>query len=309
MALDPNPQIGAIIPDGMGGYLRFNGDGWAPVDASALSQPGNTPPPSASNGDTQGINPITGKPYTGLTPGPTSGIDPSIGLATPPGLHYDNSLTGAPQNIDNNPPPGTSGPGPTGTAPGGPVTPPGPGLLSPFPDAPPTYTPQPLPTLGGSTTTIPGAPPVPTIAPFQAPSQQDALNEPGYLFSEKQGSDELKNWLAAHGTFNDSSAAQALTDYGQNAAATQYGNVWNRAYQTWQGNVQAQLAPWQMAFQNWQTGTVNPTEQQFSVTAPLTANQNQNTWANAFNTWLQKFDIFKDQRDSTFNKILSVATA
>lgn len=241
--------------------------------------------------------------------------DPLQGVYVPPP-----SVIGAPpqtpaQDQPTEPPPAPA-PAPTPTPTPMPTTPiaptqPGPGLLDPFPggtlDAP---APQPLPTLAGSQTTIPGAPPVPQIPKFQAPTLEEALNEPGYLFAEQRGANQLKNWLAAHGTFNDSSAAEALTDYGRNAAATQYGNVWGRAMDSYMANVGTQyLQPWNMAYQNWQAGTVNPTLTNFQTMVPTISHANDMSWQQAYNKWMGDWGIFRDQRDSTFDKIFQTAVA
>jgi hypothetical protein len=128
--------------------------------------------------------------------------------------------------------------------------------------------------------------PYPNAPTFTAPTMEQAANDPGYKFGLDQGKRNLDSWMSAHGTFNDSSAAEALQDYGRNAATTQYGNVWNRQYQAYQG-----------ALQPWQTDTAR------------IQHDNDTGWQNAFNTWLQNWNVWKDQRDSTFNKQFQTATA
>lgn len=132
----------------------------------------------------------------------------------------------------------------------------------------------------------PPASPYPDAPTFTPPSMADAANDPGYQFGLSEGKRNLDSWLAAHGTFNDSSAAEALQNYGRNAATQQYGSVWDRAYQQYQGA----LGPWQ-------------------TTVARTEHDNDTSWQNAFNTWLQNWNVFKDQRDSTFDKQWKVTTA
>jgi len=184
-------------------------------------------------------------------------------------------------------------------------------LIQPFTQpyqGPPT--PQPLPTVGGSQTTIGGAPAFPNIPRFAGPTFGEAMDDPGYQFVLDQGNKNLQHWAAARGTLNDSSTAKALTDYGQGAAATQYGNVWDRAFNTYNTNVQTQyMDPWQAQYQNWVTGTVGPTMTNYSTNAANVSHQNDVNWQDNWNKWLQNWNVFRDQRDSTFDKQFAVAGA
>lgn len=202
---------------------------------------------------------------------------------------------------------------------GGSVAPPAPGggsLIAPFTQP---YTPagsaapgggQPIGSPSDYLTTIPGAPQFPNIPRFQAPTMEEAMADPGYAFTLKQGDANLQNWAAAKGTLNDSSTAKALIDYGQGAATTQYGNVWDRAAQTYDRNTTTQyLDPFAAAYQTWMGGTVNPTMSNFSTQASNIAHTNDVAQQDNWNSWLQKWNIFRDQRDSTFNKQTAIATA
>lgn len=191
------------------------------------------------------------------------------------GAHHPGGTAGSPEGA---PPP------PTGSMGGAPPA----DLIAPYtePFTPPDATP------------LPGAPAPPNIPAFTAPSLAEAMNDPGYKFSVDEGNRNLSNWMAAHGTFNDSTAARALYDYGANAAQSRYSDVWGRAYNTYNTNVQTQyLDPWQQQFQN------------YSTTAPLIQHANDMNWQNAFNRWIQDWNIWKDQRDSTFSKQYQVATS
>lgn len=91
---------------------------------------------------------------------------------------------------------------------------------------------------------LPGVGPAPAFN-FRAPSVDEALNEPGYQFVLNQGNQSLQRWAAARGTLNDSSTAEALTNYGQNAASQQYKNVWDRMFSVAREAYTPQLATWQ----------------------------------------------------------------
>lgn len=172
-------------------------------------------------------------PYDDYNPGgpgpwPPDYTDPSV--ITP---SVENPMTPrangpAPQE---DPPPG-GGPGPfTGTfnAP----TPRGLPSLPSIPNAPipnlPSYTPPPAFAYD----------PYQQAAPFtydawNAPSPEEALNDPGYQFRLSQGEGALQRWAAAKGTLNDSGTAQSLIEHGQNAATQEYQNVWNRDLNAYQ---------------------------------------------------------------------------
>lgn len=210
------------------------------------------------------------------------------------------------------PPAVTGGPDPGAVAPA-----PGSGsLIQPFTQP---YTPagtaspsggQPLGNPSDYLSTIPGAPQFPNIPKFAGPTVAEAMDDPGYKFVLDRGNANLQNWAAARGTLNDSSTAKAMIDYGQNAATTQYGNVWDRASQTYDKNVNTQyLDPFAAQFQTWQAGTVNPTMTNFGTQTANIAHGNDVRWQDNWNSWLQNWNQFRDQRDSTFNKQFQVATA
>jgi hypothetical protein len=91
---------------------------------------------------------------------------------------------------------------------------------------------------------------------FVAPTLQDALNEPGYQFRLKGGSDALERSAAARGVLRTGGTLKDIVDYGQNFASQEYGNVYNRALQGFDRKYQGvrdtyapKLAQWQMLSQ------------------------------------------------------------
>lgn len=283
------------------------------------SNPGQPPPGSPPPAAPRKTGPIT-DPNDPRLSDPAYGNDPDV-------LNYLNTIYG-PGGTAFTPPTGTPGWNPqtqnwiaTPPDPGVPKPPPptpNPGtgnLIQPFnqPYAPAgsaSPNPTPMPTIGGSIGTIPGAPQFPDIPAFKQPTIEEAMNDPGYQFTLQQGDKNLENWAAAKGTLNDSSTAKALIDYGQGAATTNYGNVWQRNFDTYNANVGTQyLDPFQANFQNWMTGTVNPTMAQYQTNAANVSHLNDVRWQDNWNQALQNWNIFRDQRDSTFNKQFQVATA
>lgn len=71
---------------------------------------------------------------------------------------------------------------------------------------------------------------------FRPPSMEDALNDPGYQLSVGQGLKSIQGNQAAAGLARTGGALKALMDYGQDRAAQQYGDVYNRQAQQWQMN-------------------------------------------------------------------------
>lgn len=74
---------------------------------------------------------------------------------------------------------------------------------------------------------------------FQAPTGVTEQNDPGYQFRLQQGMEALQNSAAAKGGLLSGGTAKAINDYAQNSASNEYGNVYNRAAQTYltnQGN-------------------------------------------------------------------------
>lgn len=71
---------------------------------------------------------------------------------------------------------------------------------------------------------------------FSAPTLAQAENDPGYQFQLQQGQQAIQNSAAARGQLLDPNTQRALLDFGQNSARTDYGNVYNRALQTYGTN-------------------------------------------------------------------------
>lgn len=180
-------------------------------------------------------------------------------------------------------PPPTSG----GGGYGGPGPLAGPG---PFPGGP-------APVDLGGPAGIPYIPPTPQFqrptftgadAPpeWQAPSVEQALNEPGYKFQKQQGESGIQNWAGAKGTLYDSSTANALSDYNQNAARSDYANVWQRDFsaygakrQNWADTI---LQP---TIANY-GANVGATMQGYGTQAAAGQRATEFNYANAFQKWL-----------------------
>ena len=71
---------------------------------------------------------------------------------------------------------------------------------------------------------------------FEAPTGVTEQNDPGYQFRLSQGLQALQNSAAARGGLLSSGTAKNINDYAQNQASNEYGNVYNRALQTYGTN-------------------------------------------------------------------------
>ena len=97
------------------------------------------------------------------------------------------------------------------------------------------------------------APPtIPQWAAFQAPTWQEAMQDPGYQFALKAGQEALVGNRAAGGLLGSSGTIKNLANYNQQAAAQQYANTYNRALQNYNTNYATQAVnPYTAKYQQW----------------------------------------------------------
>lgn len=75
---------------------------------------------------------------------------------------------------------------------------------------------------------------------FTPPTMEDAMNEPGYQFRSNQGMDAIQRSAAAKGLLRTGGTLKDLATWNQNFASGEYGNVYNRALNTFGTNYQVQ---------------------------------------------------------------------
>lgn len=164
-------------------------------------------------------------------------------------------------------------------------------LLTPFNGTPPSYT-----NAAGAAGGLPPGPNFPTLPSFQAPTADEAAQFPGYQFAEQQGQKALENSAAARGVTNTGGTLKDIFNYGSNAATQNYQNVFNNDLGIYNTNLQSQyLAPYQAAFNNW--NTVLPASQ--------TAANSQNTFN--WNQYLNNYDQYRNQKLDTYNMLSGTA--
>lgn len=148
---------------------------------------------------------------------------------------------------------------------------------------------------------------------FNAPTAEQAMNDPGYQFRVQQGNDRLQNWAAARGTLNDSSTAKDLQDYGQQSASQEYQQLWDRDWQQQTGEYATNYAtqyqdPYNIAF-----GQANAQNQNnqlgYTTNAAATQHSNDTNYLNAFNLFNSNRDYFSNWQDRVWNKQFQYASS
>jgi hypothetical protein len=161
-------------------------------------------------------------------------------------------------------------------------------------------------------------PEIPTIDPFSyapwtQPDPQDVFKDPSFEFRRGIGERAITNSRAAQGLSRSGMALKDLLEYNQGFASQEFGNIWNRsreAYDTNRGN----------ALENWRANTDTTLrrsgmeqDRAKSLYEPLFAEYQNKVGAvtrapqEAFNNALSEFrtnwDLWRDQRDSVFDKL------
>jgi hypothetical protein len=208
----------------------------------------------------------------------------------------------------------------------------GTGLLAPFTGTFNAPTPQPLPSVpqfNGPQVIKPPAfsyDPWQAPDPFQLPTEEQAAAEPGYKLSVDQANQAFMNTRAAQGTAHTGGTLKDFLNYNQNLGAQNYSNVANRAFgvynQNFNNSLQTYSANRANALGNYNTNyqtqyqdpwneadalaqqSLAPQMQGYATQSANVQHQNDVANSNAWNQYLQSFNIFGDQRDSTYNKLL-----
>lgn len=198
---------------------------------------------------------------------------------------------------DPGPDPGTGGGGGGGYGVFGDLTKPWGGTFTP-------PTPSALPS-------APGFTPVPfKQAPaFQAPTLADAQNEPGFAFQLSEGSKALEHSAAAKGILNTGGTLKDIARWSQGLADTTYGNVYNRALNSYQTNYQTQFAdPWRIQEQS-ALDAFNPQFSAWQTNAASTQRANELGYNNAWDRYSFDYNAWRSRNLDTANLILPIATA
>lgn len=146
------------------------------------------------------------------------------------------------------------------------------------------------------------APELPTIDPWRAPTAQDIYSDPSFTFRKDLGEHALLNNRAAQGLTRTGGTLKDLIDYNQNFASQEYGNVANRSLEGWRSNTDATLRRAGMD-QDRAKAMYEPTLLEWSKRADVGSRAEENQWDQAYKSFMTDYNIWKDQRDSTFDKL------
>ncbi len=258
-------------------------------------------------------------------PGPSGG--PTGGFSGGPGPWSGPSYGGGPSGVQSLMGPWTRSAPPTPTM--------GSASFDPY-AAPTPYTP-PLPYQPG----IYEAPIYTPQTPFAAPTGAQLTADPGYQFRLQQGQDALERSGAARGVTNTGGTMKNILDYGQQAASQEYGNVYNRAANTWGMNEAARQASFGLnapqQFQAWgatEAGRLGAyqmgEEDRASAYAQNEANRaaaaqfnqlgyqqswqneaqrRQQDYANRYRQWTDQYNQWRQQGTDRFNEQFMLANA
>lgn len=168
-------------------------------------------------------------------------------------------------------------------------------LTKPFGE---TFTAPPTLDLGG-THGLPYIPDAPSFQPptFQAPSFDQALNDPGYQFARDQGLKGLEQGAAAQGTLGTFNTPYNLGTFATNFANQHYGDVFNRALQTYNTTYQGAYDAFQPLMAQWNTLSAAGT------------NQNGLNYQHAWDQFLNRQSDYNNWQDRAFNKVYNTSIA
>lgn len=135
----------------------------------------------------------------------------------------------------------------------------------------------------------PGLPDTPQFH-FTAPTYDEAVSEPGYDFARREGERGLQQSAAARGLLNSGGTLRDIYSWGNNFAATHYGDVYGRKYQLAQDEFSPQMT---------------------AYTTRAAANQRNNELAftNAWNGYEFDYNAFRNWQIDNFDRYYRTATA
>lgn len=131
---------------------------------------------------------------------------------------------------------------------------------------------------------------------FTAPTDVTEQNDPGYQARLKFGMQTLNNSAAAKGTALSGQTLNDLNQYGQDFASNEYGNVYNRAAQTYASNYGTALQQFQQKWNQYQQGYQNAFQGWGA-----NANLSQTNWQNAFSLAGQQFGMNQQNWQNQYN--------
>jgi len=130
--------------------------------------------------------------------------------------------------------------------------------------------------------------------PFAAPTLQDAMNEPGYQFAADEGRKALERGAAAKGLLHSGGTLKDILAWGGNFAAGRYGDVYNRASDTYERNYKTQFFdPYQAAYKSaWDV--FDPQFRGWQTQGNVTQRQGEVNWNRAFDVFKADYERWRN---------------
>lgn len=180
------------------------------------------------------------------------------------------------------PPPGT--PPPPGKSTGGG------GLITPWGQ---TFTPPPMAdTPGAPSFTPPAYTPPPA---FAQPTYDEARNDPGFQFVQREGQKALENSAAARGVLNSGGTLKDIAQWNQSLADTQYQNVFNRDLSQYTTNYGTQFKdPYEIAYKG-ALDQFTPQLDVWKTNAAATQRSNEFNYLNAYDQYKFQYQQWLDR--------------
>ena len=147
----------------------------------------------------------------------------------------------------------------------------------------------PAPVNNGGPAGTPYVPPVPQFQ-FNAPTEQQAQNTPGYQFAKNQALGVMQNSAAGQGLLNSSGTIFNLGNLANSLADQNYNNLWNQQYQVAQQQYQ-------------------PLYNQWNQLANAGQQQTQSNFTNALDAYTQNYNQYRNLGNDTWNRAYQALTA
>jgi hypothetical protein len=139
-------------------------------------------------------------------------------------------------------------------------------------------------------------PPAFSYGDFQAPTADSIYADPSYQFRRDEGRGQLEASASARGLTNSGGTLEDILKYGQNFASQEYGNIFNRALNTY-GTNRANAADAYST--NYQT--------QFSDPYAFQQGNANTSYSRAWQEYLNNQNSFRQNEDAPFQKLYQMS--
>lgn len=145
-------------------------------------------------------------------------------------------------------------------------------------------------------------PEIPQINPWSQPKWDDIYQDQSYLGRKKEGEQALMNSKAAQGLVRTGGTLKDLLAYNQDFAGREYGNISNRSLEGWRSNTDATLRRSGME-QDRARSLYEPQFAEYQNKVNTVSRAPQQALDQSWREYLSDVDLWRDQRDSTFDKL------